>query len=232
MTKTFSILFNTFILLQFSLISCGYKPTFNSGSIDQILGKKVGLEVVKKIYIDSNTILTQSFYGAGLSNELHLFGLKNGKIICLDSMTLFFHDEILQPDTIHFNSKYNCYVTNSEHSGTNVYGESIHFIQIKNERIVQTFEQLKYYSSIDPESNPISTFSVETELILFNQNVIQIKGTIKKGIIRDLDTENKEEISSEIDTVEYHFNAKTSTYTYFNSKLPAYKSQWKNNLFP
>lgn len=147
-------------------------------------------------------------------------------------MTLFFHDEILQPDTIHFNSKYKCYVTNSEHSGTNVYGESIHFIQIKNKRIVQTFEQLKYYSSIDPESNPISTSSVETELILFKQNVIQIKGTIKKGIIRDLDTENKEEISSEIDTVEYHFNAKTSTYTYFNSRLPSYKAQWKNNLFP
>lgn len=220
-----------FIILLLTIPSCSDKHLIKTQSIEQKNTKKDGLTTIKKIHIDESTILTQSFFGSGMPNELKLYRYENGVFTCLDSLTFFFHDEVLKPDTIHFNTKFNCYETNSEHSGSNIYGESIHFIQIKNNRFIQTFEQLKYFSVIDPESNPISTFSVETELILHNQNIIRIKGTIIQGIIHDIDSRNEEEISREIDTVEYHFNTKTSTYTYFNSRLPAYKEQWKNNLF-
>lgn len=185
----------------------------------------------KKINVDHQTFIIQSFFGDGMPNSLKLFRRENNQYTCLDSMTFYFHDEILKPDTIHFDQTCNCFITDSEHSGTGVYGESIHFLIIKNNRIIQLFDQLKYLSIVDPESLPKTTFTVSTEILEFHKEEIKLKATIIQGEIQDDESGKEVENSRETDTIEYRINPKKSIYIYHNSKLPTYKERWKNGHF-
>ena len=185
----------------------------------------------KKINVDDQTFIIQSFFGDGSPNNLKLFRWENNQYTCLDSMTFYFHDELLKPVTVHFDQTYNCFITNSEHSGTGIYGESKHFLRIKDDRFIQLFDQLKYLSIVELESFPKTTFSITTEILKFQKGEIKLKATIIQGEIQDDESGKEVEKSRETDTIEYRINPKKSIYIYHNSKLPAYKERWKNGHF-
>lgn len=233
MTRTYRLflLTNTILLLIYSIVSCEQKSINKSLSLNQILEKQKGIKAIKKIYLSKNIILTQSFFGDGTPNIIKLFRWKNNQYTCLDSMTFYFQDDLLKPDTIHLDQTYNCFITNSGHSGTGIYGESIHFLIIKNNRIIQLFDQLKYLSIVDPESLPKTTFTVSTEILEFHKEEIKLKATIIQGEIQDDESGKEVENSRETDTIEYRINPKKSIYIYHNSKLPTYKERWKNGHF-
>ncbi len=204
------------------------QPSIGQATADTFLD--FGVREFRKIELEEHRFLLQSFYGDGLPNTLKLFRAENDRYICLDSMTFYFHDELLKPDTIHFDQTCNCFITNSEHSGTGVFGESRHFIIIKKDRFIQSFEQIKYLSIVDPERIPQSTFTLNTEVLQFQKGSIQLKATIIQGEIRD-DSVKVVENSREIDTIEYRFDSRKSLYFYHDSKLPAYRERWKNGSF-
>lgn len=176
---------------------------------------------------NENLYLTQSYFGSGNPILVNLFWVDSISYKIMDSLFYFWADDLFSPSNIIYNDTLNWFFYIEEGSGTNHYSETKQFIRIENNRFYNLIKLPKYVSDINPEENPLTYFSFETEEIKLSQKKIVIKAKFESGIIEN--GESKPHITKE-DIATFEYSKSCKCFIWSKSTNNDFEKFWKGEI--